>query len=146
MNAKMWLLVFSVLLLLVACTGNKKEAWQESEFFESGSYRMIGIKDKAGFIYNKETIPFTANEPNKYMWHFWGDEDELKGDIKVIGIFEDEPDEKIEVLHEKINYLSAHNGADYHIPSLMELPKAGMWKLEVYIDDKIFETIYVEVA
>ncbi|MEC1176960.1 DUF4871 domain-containing protein [Metasolibacillus meyeri] len=142
---KFWLPLFGVLLLLAACADDKKEAWQESEFFESGSFRMLGIKDKVGFIYDREILPFTANQPNKYMWHFWGDEDVLKGDIKVTAAFEEEPEQKIEILYDKIGFLSAHNGADYHIPSIMELPQVGMWKLEVYLDDKIFDTIYVEV-
>ncbi|WP_042476765.1 DUF4871 domain-containing protein [Bacillus ndiopicus] len=145
MKMKIFMPLVGLLLLLVACADEKKETWQESTFFESGGFQMLGIKDKVGFIYDKEAIPFTANQPNKYMWHFWGGEDVLTGDIKVMGAFEDEPDEKIEILYDKIGFLSAHNGADYHIPSMMELPKAGMWKLEVYVDDKIFDTIYVEV-
>ena len=132
-------------IILAACTEKteKLHDWQESEFFKSGVYTMIGVEGRVGFIYDKETLPFTKGEPNKYMWHFWGDEEQLKGTFKVVGTHENSNEELIIVQPQKL--AGPNNGADYHMPSSMELPESGMWKLDTYFDDKLFESIYVHV-
>ncbi|WP_214783096.1 hypothetical protein [Bacillus sp. ISL-45] len=38
-----------------------------------------------------------------------------------------------------------YNGADRHVPSNMSLPKEGIWKLDAYIGDKLFGTIFIKV-
>jgi len=37
------------------------------------------------------------------------------------------------------------NEADSHIPSNIEFPTAGLWKLNVYIGDEIFGKIIIDV-
>lgn len=44
-----------------------------------------------------------------------------------------------------ISVLSPNNGANHHIPTTMMLGKSGMWKLDAYIGDQFFGTIYVKV-
>lgn len=39
----------------------------------------------------------------------------------------------------------ANNGADQHAPSLMFLPESGMWKLDAYVNDKLFGSVFVKV-
>lgn len=41
--------------------------------------------------------------------------------------------------------LSPNNGADQHFPTNKTLPKSGMWKLDAYIGDEIFGSVYVKV-
>ena len=61
------LVIIMSVFLLVACN---QDNWKESSTFESGSYTMIGKKDKIGFIYdNSIDIRFFPEEENKYMWH-----------------------------------------------------------------------------
>ncbi len=70
------------ILVLVACN---QDSWKESTLFESGSYTMIGEKDKIGFIYDdSEVTRFFPNKEQKYMWHLWGSEDLPGKPFKVI--------------------------------------------------------------
>lgn len=116
--------------------------WEKSNVFESNGYEMLGKKDKIGIIYSKESI-FEVNKPKKYMWHFWGKEDEFSGELKVIATHEQEKQEII--LLEGRPLAGSNNGATQHVPSNFSLPKKGMWKLDAYIGDKLFGSIIVEV-
>ncbi|MEK4425320.1 hypothetical protein [Solibacillus sp. FSL K6-1523] len=55
---------------------------------------MIGKAGKVGFLIGSEkrgeatTLPIKANQVNKYMRHFWGKENDIIGDFKVVGINE----------------------------------------------------------
>lgn len=139
--------VFLSITMLAACSNKQEANWEESEFFDVGMYKMIGTENKIGFIYNPDHLLFVENQVNKYMWHIWADKEELQGGFKVLASSEDKPDEKIEILNLKseFDYLSPNNGATTHIPSHMMLPKSGMWKLETYINDQLFDEIYVKV-
>jgi hypothetical protein len=120
------------------------QSWEESSLFTSGIYTMIGEKGRLGFIFdNSEVTRFYPNKTQKYMWHFWGEEQEFKGKLSVVATHENDP-AQITVL-EGIDVGGAMNGADRHIPSLMSLPKSGMWKLDAYFGNKLFGTIFVRV-
>ncbi len=103
---------------------------------------MIGEKGKLGFIYDDATT-FEAGEPNKYMWHLWGEESELDGPFKVIG-HNQETNEEI-VAFESSELGGPNNGADAHTPSSMQLPSKGRWELDAYVDGELFGTVVVEV-
>ena len=148
-----WLKIVPLLfILLTGCSdeenaGAKQVVQKESELavsdtFTSGSYTMIGEKGKLGFIYDDATT-FEAGEPNKYMWHFWGEESELDGPFKVIG-HNQETNEEI-VAFESSELGGPNNGADAHTPSSMQLPSKGIWELDAYVDDELFGTVVVEV-
>ena len=124
-------------------TEHQVNKWKESPLFEYGGYTMIGEEGRLGFIYDdSENLRFYPNKTQKYMWHFWGDDEEFNGNLKVIATYEKE-DEKITVVEGGLG--GAHNGADRHAPSNMSLPKSGMWKLDAYIGDKLFGTVFVKV-
>lgn len=149
--------IFAVIisLLIVGCNDEesieKKEEviqhdWKESPLFESGSYTMIGEEGRLGFLYNDSEVDrFYPNKTQKYMWHFWGNEDELIGDIEVLGTHENSNEEIIVVPRKENTFLSPNNGADQHSPTNMMLPKSGMWKLDAYIGDRLFGSVYVKV-
>ena len=154
-NKKLILFCVAFLALVIIAGCNDEEPikeeviqhnWNESLLFKSGSYTMIGEEGRLGFIYDdSEVVRFYPNKTQKYMWHFWGNEEELIGDFKVLGTHENS-DKEITVVSKKENsFLSPNNGADQHFPTNMTLTKSGMWKLDAYVDDEIFGSVYVKV-
>ena len=137
--------VQSLLLVLglVFFVGCANEEWEESGIFESGSYKMIGVEDKIGFIYDSEVTRFYPDKENKYMWHLWGNPENLKGNLKVTATH-NQSNEQVTVI-EGLPLAGAHNGADAHTPSMMSLPKSGMWKLDAYVDDQLHGSVFVKV-
>ncbi|WP_342601090.1 hypothetical protein MHB48_08835 [Psychrobacillus sp. FSL H8-0483] len=156
MFKKRLILICAVILSLVIAGCNDEEPikeeeviqhnWNESPLFESGSYTMIGEEGRLGFLYDdREVDRFYPNKTQKYMWHFWGNEDELIGDFEVLGTHENSNEELIIVPKIGNPFLSPNNGADQHFPTNMMLPKSGMWKLDAYIGDRLFGSVYVKV-
>ncbi|WP_027409839.1 hypothetical protein [Anoxybacteroides tepidamans] len=126
-------------------TKNKAQRpWKESPLFQSGSYTMLGENGRLGFIYDdSETMKFYPNKPQKYMWHFWGKDEEFDGDLKVMATHE--KDGKQVTVLKGVPFAGPHNGADRHVPSTMSLPESGMWRLDAYIGDKLFGSVYIKV-
>ena len=152
---KKLILIWAAFLAIVIAGCNDEEPikeeviqhnWNESPLFKSGSYTMIGEEGRLGFIYDDSEVDrFYPNKTQKYMWHFWGNEAELIGDFMVLGTHENS-DEEITIVPKSGNsFLSPNNGADHHLPTNMTLPKSGMWKLDAYIGDEIFGSVYVKV-
>ncbi|WP_431802435.1 hypothetical protein [Halobacillus andaensis] len=108
--------------------------------FESGAYTMVGIEDKAGFINGSTELP--VNDPNKYMWHVWGEDVEGRS-FTVTGKNLDTGEEETLVDSE---LAGPNNEADAHAPSIMTFPSAGEWELIVYVGDNQFETMRITVA
>jgi len=126
-------------IMLIGCNNQQPTLPEVSETFRSGGFVMRGIEGKIGFI----DVPFQANKGNKYMWHLWGSKEELDGEFKIVG-YSLENQTEIEMF--QIDSLSGpHNGADASTVSIMELPSKGLWELRAYIDNKLFETIVIEV-
>lgn len=150
------LIIISIVILSLGIAGCNDEEpikeeiiqndWKESPLFESGGYTMIGEEGRLGFIYDDaEVVRFYPDKVQKYMWHFWGNEDELIGDFEVLGTHENSSEEIIIVPKGENSSLSPNNGADNHIPTNMTLPKSGMWKLDAYIGNRLFGSVFVEV-
>lgn len=150
------IILICAMLLSLAIAGCKNEEsikeevnehnWNESSLFKTGSYTMIGEEGRLGFVYDDtEVVRFYPNKTQKYMWHFWGNEDELVGDFEVLGIHESSDEEIVIVPKIDISNLSPNNGADQHYPTNMTLPKGGMWKLNAYIGNRLFGSVYVKV-
>lgn len=116
--------------------------WNESPLFETNGYTLIGEEGRAGFIYGEEAR-FSVNSPQKYMWHFWGSDVELTGNFKVLGKHENSSEE-ITVVPEEKTLPNPNNGADHHIPTIMELPEKGMWQLKAMINEKVIGIVYVK--
>lgn len=135
---------FILLIILSGCTtDSENKEWEVSPLFKSG-YTMIGKEGRLGFIYDdSEVTRFYPNKKQKYMWHFWGQSEELQGPLKITGTSK-ETGELITVFSvEAIG--GSLNGADGHIPSIMSLPSPGLWKLETYFGGKLFDSITVQV-
>lgn len=118
--------------------------WNEGSLFKAGNYTLIGEKGRLGFIYDdSEVLRFYPNKTQKYMWHFWGEDKEFEGKLKVVATHENDG-EQITLL-EGVEIGGPNNGADRHTPSNMSLPKSGMWKLEAYMGDNLFGTVFIRV-
>jgi hypothetical protein len=114
-----------------------------SPMFEAGSYTMIGEKGRIGFIFDgSEVTRFKPNREQKYMWHFWGEPEELEGKLKVIGTSANTGEEV--TVFEAAGLGGPNNGADAHTPSSMSLPSIGIWELNAYVGGKLFGTVVVE--
>ncbi|MBD2869237.1 DUF4871 domain-containing protein [Paenibacillus arenilitoris] len=114
-------------------------SWDISPTFKSGSYSMRGIEGKVGFI----DPGFVAGKANKYLWHFWGEDGELDGELTVMAVKKGD-DRMIEVFSGS-GLGGGVNGADRTLPSMMALPEAGVWRLLPFIDGLLFDSIVVEV-
>lgn len=135
---------FTIFLLLMAC--QTEEPFQEevvdrpSKVFDVGSYEMRGQEGRIAFF----DAPFIAGEGQKYMWHFWGEEDELKGDVKVKATHQNTGEEQTVVAAPGV--AGPNNGADAHLPSTISLPESGMWQLDAFIGGELFGSVNVEVS
>jgi hypothetical protein len=153
MKRAVLLLCLLLTLLLTACTGDRSrnQDWQVSPTFDvivpkadgtQITYTMRGQKEHLGFI----DSPFIAGKVNKYMWHLWGPPEQFSSittRLKVIAVPQHGNEELVLV---DSGLGGAHNGASAHAPSLLKLPRPGLWRLTALVDDKPFGEIVVEVA
>ena len=112
---------------------------------------LIGEEGKVGFLVGSgkkgEVVgtPIIANEINKYMWHFWGEEETINGDFKVVGTNEDGEEHPVLVIANEEVWEYPNNGADSHIPSNMVFSTSRLWKLETYFNEDLFGEIVINV-
>lgn len=114
-------------------------SWTPSPSFTSGSYQMTGTPGRLGFI----DPGFQAGQGNKYMWHFWGRDEELTGELAITAVKKDSTD-VIDIFHASLRP-GQHNGADASLPTTMSLPSPGLWRIMVSIDGQLFGSVVVEV-
>ncbi|MDR6549214.1 DUF4871 domain-containing protein [Paenibacillus qinlingensis] len=120
-------------------------SWEISPIFQSGNYWMRGLEKQVGFI----DAGFIAGRTNKYMWHFWGTDEELDGPFQILAVREGS-NTLIEVFSSNAfssaNALGqANNGADRHLPTSMMLPERGRWRLLPYVHGRLLNSIVVDV-
>ncbi|WP_144028245.1 DUF4871 domain-containing protein [Paenibacillus ferrarius] len=129
------------------------ENWKVSSMFKTDDYMLIGEQRKIGFIYNdSEVVRLYPGKKQKYMWHFWADTPEetqkLFGEkVKIIGVSK-QTGEKVTVFEGGIgipNTAIKDNEKVGKMPTTMSLPSKGLWRLEAYIDEKLFGSVVVEV-
>ncbi|WP_442603733.1 DUF4871 domain-containing protein [Paenibacillus sp. KN14-4R] len=114
--------------------------WVESPIFESGNFQMRGIENRVGFIGPNDVI---SGQGNKYMWHFWGSSNDLKGEFEVIAVRQGSNEMK-SIFKSELPVNSGINGAQASLPSSLTLPEPGMWRLMVYINNVLFDSIVVK--
>jgi signal peptidase I len=120
-----------------------------SPIFQSGNYRMQGVKGKLGII----AEPFKVGAANKYMWHFWGTKAALTGSLKVEAVEVISGQKKPALmLYGNLVWeypsgpgIGALNGADASLPSTLMLGSPGIWRLDAFIGGHFFGSIFVEV-
>lgn len=124
-------------------TKTTENEWEVSPLFMVEDYSMIGEEGRLGFIYDEsEVTRLYPNKTQKYMWHFWGTDEDFEGNLKIVATNEDE---KTSIIIAEGELAGENNGANRHFPSTISLPKSGIWKLDAYIGDKLFESIFFKV-
>lgn len=119
----------------------KENEWQESEFFTSENLSFIGEPQLLGFTHSKEGKIVVGNT-EKYGWHFWGESVKI-GDFLTVKGTNQITHKEIELVS-NAKLLGPNSGADNHAPTNMTFPTSGMWKLDAYIDGKVFGSVYVK--
>ena len=155
------------LMTLVGCNNiDKNEIREVSSTFSlpvtfgdgtKGEYLLIGEEGKVGLLVGSgktgEVVEekIIANKESKYMWHFWGDSKTISGDFKIVGTDEKGKEHPVLVSESKTVWqypntpISSNDGADSHIPSNMVFPTSGLWKLEIYFNEKLFGELVINV-
>lgn len=112
------------------------------KFNSTSDTELIGTKGKLGII-GPELIP---KKTEKWMWHFWGIDN---GKLTLVGynqktstfcpVFSDGTWSRDNIGGGKLN------GDDASMPSNVSLPESGSWALLVYVDEKLFDTLIIDV-
>lgn len=156
MKRLLFSLITIVVLALSGC--ESEEALKPSPTFISEDKTMIGIEGNIGILGSG----FIAKTPGKYMWHFWGKEEELSQSPFRVEAINVKTNKKVKTLilraatpqNELVweydtsgmgGVWGRNNGADGHLPTNMVLPESGIWKLNAYLGDKLKGTIIVDV-
>lgn len=117
--------------------------WEVSPLFQVENYAMIGEEGRLGFVYDdSDVVRFYPNKIQKYMWHFWGMDEDFEGSLKILATHEDE---KSSIVVVEGDLAGENNGADRHFQSNMSLPKSGVWRLDAYIGSNMFGSVFVRV-
>ncbi|SFE92139.1 protein of unknown function [Bacillus sp. OV194] len=107
---------------------------------------MVGNKMKIGIIGPE----LKTKKIDKWMWHFWGIKE---GKLTIVGYNKKSSTVK-PVLYDvnskkyywtKDGFGSEVNGADSHIPSNVLLNESGKWAFLVYIDNKLFDILVMDI-
>jgi len=116
---------------------------ERKRYFTSENLSLIGEPQLVGFTQSKEE-KIIASKPGKYGWHFWG-ESVKTGDFLCVKGTHQLTNNEVELVS-NTKLLGQNSGADNHAPTKMTFQKSGMWKLDAYIDGKLFGSVYVKVG
>ncbi|MEH7126553.1 hypothetical protein V7127_25515 [Bacillus sp. JJ1773] len=161
-----------IILLIAGCSQDNKEKanvntnegvseenqqWDISTEFETPTGdKLIGQKNKVGIIGGV----IKAGDIEKWLWHLWGDEQTIKsGNFKVVAVNKDTGEKemvlttdagtanerKVWSYGQLVYSPNGVRGSDSSIPSNLSFSKAGIWRLEVFIGNKHFGSIVVDV-
>ena len=104
---------------------------------------IIGNTNKSGVI--GADMP-SININQKWMWHLWGIENPQATKLTVVGL-----QRKTSTIHQilttgwTIDLAGENNGADAHVPSSVNIPKAGEWAILLYTDGNLFDVLVYEI-
>jgi hypothetical protein len=106
------------------------------------SYTIIGYEDTLGIT---GAIPIFAEKAHKIFWFYFGEETIYDKPVEVKAI--KEGTEELVDLHSGTFYKGAEVSVDsVNMPSTLQFPSEGLWKILVYIDGEFYESILIEVA
>jgi Domain of unknown function (DUF4871) len=167
-------MIFS-LLLMVACTEDTTEkeikepqqevnvnemdyeipdnGWELSSTFEhsivdargeEASYTIVGSKGGIGFT---GPFPIIAKEKQKYFWFYFGEENIYDKPVEVKAVKKGTK-ELVDVLGGPSTfYESAEvSPGSVNMPSSLKFPSAGIWKVLVYVDGELYESIVIKAV
>jgi hypothetical protein len=102
-------------------------------------FSLIGVKDRIGIT----TAPLLVDVSQKVLWYFWGDPEKLTGSLKIMGTSKNSG-EAITLFEGKLGKGNSVLGSTTSMPSGIKLTDAGLWRLDVYINGKLFESLIVQ--
>ncbi|GIO34003.1 MULTISPECIES: DUF4871 domain-containing protein [Paenibacillus] len=108
--------------------------WNVSPNFVYNKSVLTGNKMEMGFV----SSGFTAGQPNKFLWHLFAG-GEKSGSFRVDAVKKGTTD-VITILNTELSGSKLHQT----LPSTMQLPEAGLWRLLVYVDGKFYDSMVVE--
>lgn len=126
---------------------NQKEtSWTPSPMFRDRegdrAATMIGQYNKLTAIC--QDGKFVEDQPYKCMWHVWGEHSKIENKPFVVkGVYRETG--QTEDLFSTLSLAGPNRGADFHVPSNITLSKPGLWRMDIYIDQKLFGSIIVDV-
>lgn len=104
------------------------------------TFPFRGIENKIGMT----VAPLIVGTSQKVIWHFWDESEDLIGNTLKIEGTSIETGENI-ILLESSPLTSAPNlGAITSLPSGIKLTTTGLWKLDIYLGEKYYESLIVE--
>jgi hypothetical protein len=126
------------------------DSWDLSSTFEHSildedgkevSYTIVGNEETLGFT---GPIPMDAEITHKMFWFYFGEENIYDKPVEVKAV--KEGTEELVDLHSGSFYEGAEvSPGSVNMPSHLEFPLSGLWKILVYIDGEFYESIVVEV-
>ncbi|WNQ10884.1 hypothetical protein MJA45_25240 [Paenibacillus aurantius] len=88
--------------------------------------------------------PFAVGRSNKALWYFWGTDEELKGECRVVAV---RMGDSLLTPQFSVGRLGGGVlGADRTITSYLTFPKPGKWRVMVYVGDRLFGSLVVEAT
>lgn len=109
--------------------------WQIASSFEFENSVITGKNMRMGYV----SSGFTAGKPNKFLWHLFNVE-QLAKQIRINAVKQGSTD-VLTLLDTRLSGSERHKT----LPSSMQLPESGLWRLLVYVDDKFFDSMVVMV-
>lgn len=125
--------------------------WDLSPIFEhsvvyengnQGSYEVVGNRKTVGFT---GPFPLIAEEPQKYFWFYYGNKNIYDKPV-IVKALKKGTEELIDVFSGTFYKDAKVSPQSVNMPSTLKFPSSGLWKVLVYIDDELYESIVVEVA
>jgi hypothetical protein len=130
---------------LVSCSNNvekaKEEKWEVSPTFSTDYGEMFGKEGKIGIIGGE----VKSGKEQKWMWHFWGTKDISYKEWEVKAVKQNSNEEINPVKFKDEKLVPRDDNIHGHARSMVSFPASGLWKVQVYIDNKFFDEIIVEV-
>ncbi|MBD8497170.1 hypothetical protein [Paenibacillus arenosi] len=125
---KKWLFIFVVALALVGCTGDTDDVQTSPLTFSISDTTLETGNNKVGWFFNKPVEYFY----NKVM--------------KVVATHERTDHSVVLLDGHGMVYHSPDNTADKTlVPSMLNLPDTGRWKLDLYVNDISYGQIMIDV-
>lgn len=114
--------------------------WAQSPTFRSGAYTLEGIEGRLGLLNGG----FKAGQVQKHMWHFWGTEQQVTGEVDVYAV--QAGTSRLEhILKKHPLQPGPLNGADAVLHCHMTISDPGQWTLLLTINDRLVGSVPVEV-
>ena len=120
----------------------QKENWQVSPTFSADGVTMRGLEGRLAIA----DMSIQSGKQSKVTWYFWGNPEEVTGKIAVIG--NNQETQTSVTLMDKVYMIPSQpaHGAQNHWDMELFFPSAGTWKLDVFIDQQVFDSIVVPVS